>query len=267
MGLRRITFTGADDATNFNDLEHLTLKYQGQVEIEWGILFSQKQGKPRYPSPYVGLNAVKLAKTAMPELRFAAHLCGAVARSFFALDGFILPLGEIAETYDRLQLNVNFDRNAVTEKDWDASYSNVVALRLINPKIRVILQLNNANKGTVTALILSHHPILAYIDLLYDQSGGRGTLLDCVAANRALTHVTTLHAFQKKEPIGHGYAGGIGPENTKRTLSWLEPLYMHPWHYDIDMESGVRDENDKFDTRKVERVLQVAVAEKWAVNL
>lgn len=64
-----ITFTGADDFTNIDEMQALSDQYP----IEWGILFSMKrQGSPRYPS----LEWVEQL-SAYPNLRKSAHLCGA----------------------------------------------------------------------------------------------------------------------------------------------------------------------------------------------
>lgn len=54
-----------------------------------------------------------------------------------------------------------------------------------------------------------------------------------------------------------GYAGGIGPDNVLEVLGDIllaNGIMDRPtW---IDMETGVRDEHDRFDLARVQRVLE-----------
>lgn len=73
---------------------------------------------------------------------------------------------------------------------------------------------------------------------LYDCSGGNGIL-------------------PEQYPPGPnymvGYAGGINPDNVLDVLEKIDAKYPF-W---IDMETGVRDDNDQFDLNKVEQVCRL----------
>ena len=57
-----------------------------------------------------------------------------------------------------------------------------------------------------------------------------------------------------------GYAGGIGPENVIEVLGGIGPVGDGTW---IDMESRVRDAEDRFDLNKVWVVLDKVAAMGW----
>lgn len=78
-------------------------------------------------------------------------------------------------------------------------------------------------------------PKTAAVAWLFDQSGGRGI---------------EPGAWPKSHQTSQcGYAGGIGPDNVLDVLSRIDSTDF--W---IDMESKVRDANDRFDLDAVERV-------------
>ena len=84
-----VTFTGLDEKADLDRCADLSTRYP----IEWGVLFSGRLGKRRYPSLDVRM---RIEST---ELRLAAHLCGEVARSMQS--GEKLPLAR----YGRVQVN------------------------------------------------------------------------------------------------------------------------------------------------------------------
>jgi hypothetical protein len=91
---------------------------------------------------------------------------------------------------------------------------------------RVILQCRGEFPGT------------AAVAWLFDTSGGRGLMPD---------------SWPKPHPTQiSGYAGGIGPDNVLDVLSRIEATDF--W---IDMESKVRNANDRFDLDAVERVCRL----------
>ena len=81
----------------------------------------------------------------------------------------------------------------------------------------------------------------ASASLLFDPSGGRG-----------------IEPFRwPSTPLGvrMGFAGGINPHNV---LGVLDDIGLRPDPFWIDMESGVRDTNDRFDLGRVRAVLEAA---------
>ena len=78
-----------------------------------------------------------------------------------------------------------------------------------------------------------------YVSILFDQSGGRGQILDLSDIN--------LNPYIKA-----GYAGGINPDNVADILMKLFKKTNHPFW--IDVESGVRT-RDYLDLEKVYKLL------------
>jgi len=72
----------------------------------------------------------------------------------------------------------------------------------------------------------------SWIQYLFDKSGGRGTLAE------------TMPAAPSDKLVG--YAGGMNPDNVAGVVSTIRARNF--W---IDMETGVRDENDWLDLDKV----------------
>lgn len=70
MNINKITFTGADNNTNPEDLFKFSEEYP---LVEWAILFSKnKSGVERYPDA----KWVKSLLENAPNINLAAHLCG-----------------------------------------------------------------------------------------------------------------------------------------------------------------------------------------------
>lgn len=85
----------------------------------------------------------------------------------------------------------------------------------------------------------SDFPRSTKVAWLFDQSGGRG--------------LAPTRAWPEQHPASQcGYAGGIGPGNVVEVLSQIDATDF--W---IDMESGVRNEADRFDLDLCERVCEL----------
>lgn len=203
-----ITFTGVDDETDPYELVRLSDDYP----VEFGILFSPKrQGiEPRYPK----LTTIEWLAEELP-LRLSAHLCGADAR-------MVIEQGESKHDH----LFVNFQRAQINSSDpylVPSAIGNWAAQR----NLRAILQCR------------ADFPRVASVDVLYDTSGGRGTVPDSwpVAVNTTFC----------------GYAGGLRPENVAQLVLTFGLKASRYW---IDMESGVRDENDRFSLGKCRAVCE-----------
>lgn len=82
-------------------------------------------------------------------------------------------------------------------------------------------------------------PRVASVDVLYDASGGRG-----IVPNDWPYGVKSTFC---------GYAGGLRPENVNAAL---EVIGFRANRYWIDMESGVRDEHNRFSLEKCREVCE-----------
>ncbi len=220
--LTKVTITGADDNVNVASLIALSERFPF---VEWGILFSaSREGTPRYPSHGWRLDFQRRAEDA--HIYRSAHLCGSIARD--AMSGG-LHSASLRE-YDRIQIN------GFVPCDGLARFANVMV-----PMSEVICQVRD------TSALADGLEFAAGIDgsVLFDPSGGRGV-------------ETATWPLIQDAPYwytgGIGYAGGIKPENVSDVLAAIGADRMDPFW--IDMESGVRDERDRFDLGRVEAVLE-----------
>lgn len=238
MKLRFVTLTGADDNTDPQQMVELSKKYSF---AEWAILFSQaKAGVPRYPS-------IDWAERALPILsgcNLSAHLCGKWVDD--AHKGTITFLNDdlMNDSFGRVQLNMANDKlSKILKSDtnfWDCALDKPTILGGPYQSYKIDIP---------TDLFLLHG-----VSPLFDCSGGRGILSDSWP-------VPPSHEYGK--PIFCGYAGGLGPENIEEQLNKIESVVgdAEIW---IDMESKLRDNKDRFDLEKCERVL--SIAEPWAIS-
>jgi len=241
MGLKRITFTGLDEATQLDQLPEICGNFP-QFEIEWGVLFSLDNPANRYIHSEEFLKGI-VSLQEIDGLKFAAHLCGKMARDFVSQPLRATPIG-LTRAYQRFQLNINFDRNPL-----ESPKQLIENLKWFKrQQSKIILQYNNANSGTVARLIDS----TPYFDVLFDQSGGRGKELDVVRAKNEM-----FNLVRNGDTSQIAYAGGINPDNVSDIVTQLEQLHGSR-DYGIDMESGVRNGHDFFDLNKVVHVLEKA---------
>lgn len=92
-------------------------------------------------------------------------------------------------------------------------------------------------------------PRVASVDVLFDASGGRGISPKAwPGANR-----TTLC----------GYAGGLRPENVADAVATIGMQGIRYW---IDMETGVRDERDRFSLDKCREVCEAVFGKPGATH-
>lgn len=226
-----ITFTGADEHTDVARMLALSSRYP----IEWGILFSpQRQGAGRYPP----MHWVEELRVRGHGLRFAAHLCGGYARD--AIVG-MLELGIDKRLHmflaacERVQINTaSPNLNIAGVAEWAAKN-----------RLRVIFQTRTT------------FPDDPRVDWLFDASGGRG-----VTPHAWPSPGPTLESEKRMK----GYAGGIRPE----TVAGIVKLIGSDCgdgcgaddNYYLDMESGVRDADDRFSLDKVEAVCVAVYGER-----
>jgi hypothetical protein len=220
MRINKITFTGADDNTNIDDLIQIQEKYPF---LEFGILISSKSGN-RYPSE----NWIENLKD--KNLNLALHVCGKHVRNILCDGVLYLPY----DWFHRYQLNINFSATKT-----DITHSIDLLKKYENKKF--IIQYNSANKIYINDLFKNKND---NVEILYDASGGRGSQIKTIEE-------------PPYNGVYTGYAGGINVDNIETIC---KEIYNHKnnslvW---IDMESGVRT-NDEFDLEKINIIAEKVI--------
>lgn len=118
-----------------------------------------------------------------------------------------------------------------------------VQINTADPHIQPSLIGNQAAKRNVRAILQCRgltFPRVASVDVLFDASGGRGI-------SPVGWPLATKSTFC-------GYAGGLNPQNVAEAVANIGG--QDGLHYWIDMESGVRDERDRFSLDKCRAVCE-----------
>lgn len=228
MKLSCVTITGADDSI---DVEELFLLSERFPFVEWGILCSEiKSGSNRFPS-INWLDSLSTFKS--KDTKFSAHLCGIYAKDVIFQNMLYLPL-KCEHLFQRVQLNV-------MQKHFhkiDFSYLNNI--NKISDKIEWICQYRGGLQDDKKIAEMESYDCFS---VLYDISGGKG-----------VSPSSWIKPFEK---IKTGYAGGLSPNNLEKELANINELVDNHKVW-IDMESGVRTSNDKFDLSRVKDALEIA---------
>lgn len=218
-----VTFTGVDEKTSVGDLLDISSRYP----VEWGVLFSSTNRGNRY----ITAGALASLIIMSHKLNLSAHLCGRLS-SDFQSNGH--HLSAIWQSFKRIQVNM-------LSNHYD--YDRLDALALDEEELgmpQIIVQHRHGpfptNKGV-------------YLDYLHDCSGGRGLEPDSLPAQNSMIN----------GPVFCGYSGGISPDNV---LSRLEEIPAREGEFWIDMESSVRDNNDRFSTQRCLRVCEAIWGER-----
>jgi len=224
-----VTFTGLDYATDLDRVEELSHRYP----VEWGVLFSGSRAgrEPRYPATEV------IQRFRARGLRMAAHLCGDYARRALCVPT-MNETAEQVEGFSRVQVNY-----APNPQHWPElrvgtgmTLGFEEAGRFADCVGRpVILQSRSVrNWPDITRLPVAaqHH-----LHFLYDLSGGRGK-------------APAKWPLHPGGPKLVGYAGGLGPHNVASVVQAVGA----GGPYWLDMESGVRTEQDLLDLDRVQQV-------------
>lgn len=191
--------------------------------VEWGILFApHAQGSGRFPSLDFARAVVNYG-----SLRLAAHLCGGHARQVVE-NGSCHDLASL--------LGGNFDRVQINTAARDVHPQRI---RRFTESLRVpgaILQARGEFPADTT------------VDWLFDRSGGRGS----------------VPAFWPRARAGAtcGYAGGLDADSIAVILPQIMQAAADARSYWIDMESGLRTPQDRFDLDRCELVLMQVYPER-----
>lgn len=230
MKINKVMIAGVDDNTSIKDLEHLKKEFPF---VEWGVLFTHnKPGRSRYPSEewiseFVGSNTGDMS----------AHFCGDYARKILE-KGDLRDVGELYVSFSSLQLNYNFKaRLGKWTFDHLNHFFNYCQKAEFFP-LAPIFQNNEANNPVLPMMIRWE-----CVRILHDASGGRG---------KEMTEI--------KKPYWDnytGFAGGINPGNVESIMQKIQAVESDRTVW-IDLESGVRDENDEFSIDKCRELLEIS---------
>lgn len=157
-------------------------------------------------------------------LKLAAHICGDYSRTIVA-GGTIDELNWLLPYFERAQINTADPAAdpAVIQK-WADKY-----------QLSAIMQCRDLFPKDLS------------VQWLFDASGGRGL------------EPATWPEWNGS-PWLHGYAGGLNPDNVQKLIQTLnERDSTHQFW--IDMESGVRNEQDRFDLSKCRQVCELVFNE------
>ncbi len=188
--------------------------------VEIGILYSgTPDQRNRYPEIAWIERALRYLHERISLGALSLHICGRVARARLLNGG----LADWMPFLARIQIN-----GVVTAEE-------VQGLTKRYRGIDIITQHAPTNYGLTCLDVGPRHSVLI------DGSGGRGVLPDawpilCI-----------------RKPVG--FAGGLGPENLAEQLPRILPAAQTGWW--IDMESSLRDDQDRFSTDRAFAALKV----------
>lgn len=165
---------------------------------------------------YPSIDFVRRLCVSSGTLRLSAHLCGGYSQS--VLEYGVCGLEEpLSAHFTRVQINTASSVDLEHVAAWAADIS-----------LRPILQCRGA------------FPDIDPVGWLFDASGGRGI------APAAWPDPGPSSAMR-------GYAGGLNPGNVAEAVATIGAMCSNYW---IDMETGVRDERDRFDLEKCRAVCE-----------
>lgn len=233
--LNGVTITGADDATDINEIVRLSREYPF---VEWGILVFKSTIKPsiRFPSWEW---CREFASAAIKNgLNVSTHLCGEWVRELLGgkIDWTELP--DVLAVSRRAQINTHGVPHAAVLRSIESLRigSTYVIRGGLRHDREFIVQFDGVND--LFAYAAKDHYI--NVSALFDGSHGAGKLPE--------------HWPVAAVPFPCGYAGGLGPENVIQQLSYITRVCPRPFW--IDMETKVRT-NDGLDLDAVEKVLSL----------
>lgn len=186
--------------------------------VEWGILYSAKRAGLPRFPSVAWIERFTDLIVSSRRSHTSLHLCGSACRDFVK-QGFGVSMPVRLYAFDRVQLN-GYDGQVPDNFRPDCL---ILQCRSIDDLPRFIV---NARRRA---------------SILLDPSGGRGKTV----RSWPCTHYDDFYM---------GIAGGIGPDNVVDSICRAFDCGIR-W---IDMETGVRDAQDRFDLKKVWQVLRSA---------
>jgi hypothetical protein len=253
------TLTGVDEGVDLDALADITFRFPN---VEWGFLYSPRRAgqDTRYPDPFWIEHAVSTLSKKTASIRMALHVCGQ------GVDDLAGDTGQAARLADRfantpgIRARVQLNLNARQNPERAHAVINLVRRMRAASDMLTITQHNADNAGLSASLMfLPGHAILI------DGSGGRGERPETwPAANALLASVAGI----RPNLLQIGYAGGLGPETIRHELPRIAEAAIigmaSGLPYWIDMESSLRDSEDRFDLTRAETVLATVAAFRTA---
>jgi hypothetical protein len=174
---------------------------------------------------YPSLNAIEWLVSEIPQ-NYSAHLCGADARAVINA-GKSPHDGIIRNCFMRAQINTADKVLVGAIEEWGDAVNVAPILQCRGP-----------------------FPADPRVDWLFDKSGGRGI---------------EQSLWPQPMPLRLcGYAGGLRPENVAQAVFAMSAGAAESCQYWIDMETGVRDERDRFSVAKCRAVCEAVYGVRTA---
>ena len=228
--LKKITFTGIDKNTDIEQLYKLARDYP---KVEFGFLSFldyKNTKKNQCNDPAI------LKKYRNKGLSLSLHVCG-------SLNDHLMKTGDWSEIkqfmgvyfplFDRVQLNISHRFKKREDGKWKITVPEGIS--------EVIIQQRRTDAMPIYQWYLDEQDeVDGKITILLDDSSGWGRFTG-TPKTLALPYV--------------GYAGGLNPGNVLEMVSSLEadPNVQNYW---IDMQSGVRTEDDWFSVELCQKVCE-----------
>lgn len=235
MKIECVTFTGADDRTSIVDLIKCNNDYR-RLAIEWGVLLSKSsEGSPRFPK--LGWLQSLHKQSAAPAwerwLGCSGHLCGKYVREMVAGEfTFQRTHVDVMKLFQRFQINFHGESHGPHAPMLQSLASCATGQSFI-------FQMDGVNDSRFWDALAGGYSVTS----LFDRSHGAGVV---------------PNAWPAPSPgIFSGYAGGLGPDNLADELKRIEDVVGDRVIW-IDMETKVRDDQDRFDLTKVARCMEIA---------
>lgn len=231
--LSLVTLTGADSGTDPELMFDLQRRYPF---LEWGILYHASKEGGRYPGREWLASFCERVRKQAKRPRLALHLCGEEANRALAQGVPFLSARDLA-LFGRIQMNINGQTAG-----WGAE--RVMEACRHYPEKTIITQHNQNNQVLSFAVTAPNHAIL------FDASGGRGT--------------------EREEwplPLEGkwcGYAGGLSADNLEEKHLDAIAHASDKTFYWIDMESSLRNVQDRFSIAKCDEVARVVT--EWILR-
>lgn len=217
--LNKITFTGIDKYTDKNDLVKISKEFH---VAEFGFLHSVnwRDNGNRHPDP------VEMKRLFDTGVNYSLHLCGEFAGKALVGDFENLrkSLGKQVDCFTRMQLNI------VGRKPKD---KYVLAVPSDNIK-QIIVQVCDVDHMQMFDMLSANSNFNC--TPLFDVSGGRGKY-EPISENMFLCEAPYI-----------GIAGGIRPNNCVTVVEDIMRYDFMERPFWIDMETGIRDNQDRFST-------------------
>lgn len=231
--LKIVTITGADDATDPDEMIRLSQKYPF---VEWGILFDGSNvTRSRFPS-FNWMGKLIHAMDGFDGMNISLHLCGEPVRKFLVGDLRPQDLPGLAIFARRAQINTHAVRHVS-----DQSYLQAIGILAdtLSAPAEIIFQLDGVNEHYYWQARPETDEFISVAGL-HDLSHGAGLLPE---------------EWPRARESWVGFAGGLGTYNLADQLPRIHEA-ANGQDYWIDMETQVRDVRKNLDLGAVETVLE-----------